>query len=287
MRLTLLQLEFSKNRIKSIYGRIFRPHSLRHRALSDGADSRCRYFPVYQSRLQDRPRPARYARWKRRCAGDRTIFLATQHDATVDEPEARTDLQRRHARAAFCNRRNRTTGRSRSSSKAASARRPFASKNDNGAFTALVRRVPSVNEEGLRAERSFRRSTSWSNNICALSPDAQTDALQTALRNLGPVADGRCASSQLRISVEDKQRLLEIFSDAGAPAAIDRDPRDRARETTARPHHPDARQATDGEAAERVLPQRADQGDPQGAWAQGREGRARGIKEKDRGSRDD
>ena len=39
--------------------------------------------------------------------------------------------------------------------------------------------------------------------------------------------------------------------------------------------HPHARQAPDGEDAARVLPQRADEGDPEGARRRGRQGRAR------------
>src|SRR5207248_2754747 len=37
--------------------------------------------------------------------------------------------------------------------------------------------------------------------------------------------------------------------------------------------HPHPRQAADGEDAARVLPQRADEGDPEGAWRRGRQGR--------------
>ena len=35
-------------------------------------------------------------------AGDKKIFLATQHDASIDEPQARRDLQRRHASSTSC-----------------------------------------------------------------------------------------------------------------------------------------------------------------------------------------
>ena len=48
-----------------------------------------------------------------------------------------------------------------------------------------------------------------------LAPETQTDALQTALRNQDPSHLADALASQLKISVEDKQGLLEIFSAHG------------------------------------------------------------------------
>jgi ATP-dependent Lon protease len=48
-----------------------------------------------------------------------------------------------------------------------------------------------------------------------LAPEMQTDALQTALRNQDPSHLADALASQLKISVEDKQGLLEIFSAHG------------------------------------------------------------------------
>ena len=45
-----------------------------------------------------------------------------------------------------------------------------------------------------------------------LAPDVQPDALQTAMRNADPSHMADALASQLRISVEDKQGLLELFS---------------------------------------------------------------------------
>jgi len=62
---------------------------------------------------------------------------------------------------------------------------------------------------------------SWWNNICGFAPESQTDALQTALRIriLRTLADA--LASQLRISVEDKQGLLELFLLKPGLAAFD------------------------------------------------------------------
>src|SRR5918912_1203401 len=85
-------------------------------------------------------------------------------------------------------------------------------ENDNGAFTALIRRAPVVPEEGTRVEALVQKINQLVEQHLRLAPDAQTDALQTALRNQNPSHLADALASQLRISVEDKQGLLEIFS---------------------------------------------------------------------------
>ena len=60
--------------------------------------------------------------------------------------------------------------------------------------------------------RWCKRSRSSSNSTLRLAPESQTDALQTALRNQNPSHLADALASQLRISVEDKQGLLELFS---------------------------------------------------------------------------
>jgi hypothetical protein len=65
-----------------------------------------------------------------------------------------------------------------------------------------------------------------------------------------------------------------------------RDARHRDREAQRGPHHPGPREAPDGEGAERVLPQREDQGDPEGTGPR-REERDRRAEEEDRRRRHD
>src|SRR3977135_1697822 len=84
-------------------------------------------------------------------ASDRTIFLSTQHDATVDEPTPEQiysvgtiarilQSQKQEKWQIRCV----VEGRDRAST--------VLVENNNGAFTALVRRAPSVNEEGVRTD---------------------------------------------------------------------------------------------------------------------------------------
>ena len=66
-----------------------------------------------------------------------------------------------------------------------------------------------------------------------------------------------------------------------------RHPRSRGGQAPGRPPHPVAREEADGEGAEGVLPQREDEGDPEGTGPQGREGqRGRRAQEEDRAGED-
>jgi ATP-dependent Lon protease len=69
-----------------------------------------------------------------------------------------------------------------------------------------------VNEEGTRLDALIQKVGQLVEQHLRLAPDTQTDALQTALRNQEPSHLADALASQLRISVEDKQGLLEIFS---------------------------------------------------------------------------
>ncbi len=85
-------------------------------------------------------------------------------------------------------------------------------ENNAGAFTATVRRAPVVSEEGIRTDALVQKIAQLIEQHLRLAPDVQPDALQTAMRNADPSHMADALASQLRISVEDKQGLLELFS---------------------------------------------------------------------------
>ena len=77
-------------------------------------------------------------------------------------------------------------------------------------------------------------------------------------------------ASHLAVKISDKQAMLETGTRhpaAGEGARLDGE---RNLGPAGREAHPHARQAPDGEDAARVLPQRADEGDPEGAGRRGR-----------------
>jgi ATP-dependent Lon protease len=144
-------------------------------------------------------------------AGDRTIFLATQHDASVDEPTPE-QIYGIGTLGRILQSQKQENGQIKVVVEGRERATTVRVENDNGAFTALVRRAPVVNEDGPRIEALVNKINQLVEQHLRLAPDAQTDALQTALRNQNASHLADALASQLRISVEDKQGLLEIFS---------------------------------------------------------------------------
>ena len=144
-------------------------------------------------------------------ASDRTIFLSTQHDATVDEPSPE-QIYSVGTIARILQSQRQENGQIKVVVEGRERATTVRVENNNGAFTALVRRAPAVNEEGVRTDALVQKIAQLVEQHLRLAPDVQPDALQTAMRNADPSHMADALASQLRISVEDKQGLLELFS---------------------------------------------------------------------------
>src|SRR2546430_3637566 len=144
-------------------------------------------------------------------AGDRTIFLATQHDATIDEP-APEQIYSVGTIARILQSQRQENGQIKVVVEGRERATTIRVENNNGAFTAIVRRAPVVSEAGMRTDALVQKIAQLVEQHLRLAPDVQPDALQTAMRNADPSHMADALSSQLRISVEDKQGLLELFS---------------------------------------------------------------------------
>ncbi|HYO92760.1 MAG TPA: endopeptidase La [Pyrinomonadaceae bacterium] len=144
-------------------------------------------------------------------ASDRTIFLATQHDASVDEPTPE-QIYSVGTLGRILQHQKQDNGQIKVVVEGRERATTVRVENNNGAFTAIVRRAPFAPEDSGRLETFVQRIHQLVEQHLRLAPDAQTDALQTALRNQDPSHLADALASQLRISVEDKQGLLEIFS---------------------------------------------------------------------------
>ena len=144
-------------------------------------------------------------------ASDRTIFLSTQHDATVDEPSPE-QIYRVGTIARILQSQRQENGQIKVVVEGRERATTIRVENNNGAFTALVRRAAVVSEEGVRTDALVQKVAQLIEQHLRLAPDVQPDALQTAMRNVDPSHMADALASQLRISVEDKQGLLELFS---------------------------------------------------------------------------
>ena len=147
-------------------------------------------------------------------ASDRTIFLATQHDASIDEPSPE-QIYSVGTVARILQAQRQENGQTKVVVEGRERATTIRVDNNNGAFTATVRRAPVVNESGPRIDALMQRTGQLIEQHVRLAPEMQTDALQTALRNTDPSHLADALASQLKISVEDKQGLLEIFSAFG------------------------------------------------------------------------
>src|ERR1700716_1090527 len=144
-------------------------------------------------------------------ASDRTIFLSTQHDATVDEP-APEQIYSVGTIARILQSQRQENGQIKVVVEGRERATTVRVENNSGPVTALVRRAPAVNEEGVRTDALVQKIAQLVEQHLRLAPDVQPDALQTAMRNADPSHMADALASQLRISVEDKQGLLELFS---------------------------------------------------------------------------
>src|ERR671937_419372 len=147
-------------------------------------------------------------------ATDRTIFLATQHDASIDEPTPE-QIYSVGTIARILQAQRQENGQTKVVVEGRERATTIRVENNNGAFTATVRRAPVANETGPRVDALMQRTGQLVEQHVRLAPEMQTDALQTALRNTDPSHLADALASQLKISVEDKQGLLEIFSAYG------------------------------------------------------------------------
>jgi ATP-dependent Lon protease len=157
-------------------------------------------------------RPSSVRALEEAMAGERDIFLATQHDATIDEPTAE-QIYRVGTLGRILQAQRQDNGQIKvvveGRDRGESVR---VEQDSDGMFYAHVRRVQSVDESGFRTDGLLQRIHSLVEQFLRVSPDAYTDALHASLRGISAAQISDAMSSHLRISVEEKQNLLETFS---------------------------------------------------------------------------
>ncbi len=156
-------------------------------------------------------RPSSVRALEEALAGERNIFLATQHDATIDEP-APENIFAVGTIGRILQAQRQENGQIKVVVEGRERATTIRVEAHNGTFLALVRRAPAVNEANYRFDAFLQRIHTLIEQLMRLSPDAQTEALATALRTTHPSHLADALASQLRIGVDEKQRLLETFS---------------------------------------------------------------------------
>src|SRR5260370_6514378 len=115
-------------------------------------------------------------------AGDRTIFLATQHDATIDEP-APEQIYSVGTIARIMQSQRQENGQIKVVVEGRERATTIRVENNNGAFTPMVRRAPNAKEEGARTDALVPKIGQLVEQHLRLAPEGQPDALQNAMRN--------------------------------------------------------------------------------------------------------
>ncbi|MEQ1605836.1 MAG: endopeptidase La [Pyrinomonadaceae bacterium] len=157
-------------------------------------------------------RPSSVMALEQAMTGERQIFLATQHDATVDEPAADQIYQvGTLGRILQAQRQDNgqikvvVEGRER-------GRSVRVEQGSDGMFYAHVRRIGATDESGYRTDGLLQKIHSLVEQFLRVSPDAYTDALHASLRGVSAAQIADSMSSHLRIAVDEKQKLLETVS---------------------------------------------------------------------------
>jgi ATP-dependent Lon protease len=144
--------------------------------------------------------------------GERQIFLATQHDATVDEPTP-DQVYRIGTLGRILQAQRLENGQIKVVVEGRERGRSLRIEQESdGMFYAHVRRVASTDESGYRTDGLLQKIHSLVEQFLKVSPDAYADALHASLRGVSSAQIADSMSSHLRISVEDKQALLETIS---------------------------------------------------------------------------
>ena len=227
-------------------------------------------------------RPSSIRALEHALAKDKRIFLAAQHDAAIDEPKPE-EIYTMGCVANIVQSLKLPDGNIKVLVEGVDRARAVEWKEDKGFYRVVVKVVPRPRETPQRPrEHDEPRGVA----VRAVREAVEQPALRRDDRGRPGGRPLEARRHHRRAHARRRRGEAEPARDrlAGrAPEPHRRRPRSRGGQAPGRSPHPVARQEADGEGAEGVLPQREDEGDPEGAGPQGREGqRDRGAEEEDR-----
>ncbi|MCD9187220.1 MAG: endopeptidase La [Pyrinomonadaceae bacterium] len=157
-------------------------------------------------------RPSSVRALEQAMTGERNIFLATQHDATIDEPNA-DQIYTTGTIGRILQAQRQDNGQIKVVVEGRERGQSVRIEQDgDGMFYAHVRKVQSIDESGYRTDGLLQKIHNLVEQFLRVSPDAYTDALHASLRGISAAQIADSMSSHLRIGVDEKQQLLETFS---------------------------------------------------------------------------
>jgi ATP-dependent Lon protease len=156
-------------------------------------------------------RPSSVRALEEALAQDRMIFLATQHDATVDEPTSE-QIYEIGTIGRILQAQRQDNGQIKVVVEGRERGRAISIEPHDDTMFATVRRIPTPHEASYRTESILQRVHTLIEQLVRVSTDAPVDAIQVAINTTNPSHLADALASQLRLPVEDKQALLETFS---------------------------------------------------------------------------
>ncbi len=143
-------------------------------------------------------------------AGDKKIFLVTQHDASVDDPKPE-EIYQVGTLANIVQSVKLPDGNIKVLVEGTERARIVQVANDEGFFRAAIRLVPVKSETGAQIEQASSRVTNLFEQYVKLSQSLNYDTMIAAVRVEDPSKLSDAIAANLQIPVEQKQELLEIF----------------------------------------------------------------------------
>jgi ATP-dependent Lon protease len=143
-------------------------------------------------------------------AGDKKIFLATQLDASVDDPKPK-DIHQVGTLASIVQSVKLPDGNIRVLVEGTERAKLLQITTEDGFFRASIRLMPGRLENSPQVEQTVARVTQLFEQYVKLSQSLNYDTVMAAVRSDDPVRLSDSVAQNLQISVEEKQELLEMF----------------------------------------------------------------------------
>ncbi len=146
-------------------------------------------------------------------AGDKKIFLATQHDASIDEPKP-NEIYQVGTIVNIVQSLKLPDGNIKVLVEGLERGKVLQVVDTDGYFEATVRTAKYLAEPGPQVEAAMQRVTGLFEQYVKLCQSLNYETMIAAVRNDDPSKLTDTIAANLQLSIEEKQELLEIFDPA-------------------------------------------------------------------------
>src|SRR3984957_8463182 len=143
-------------------------------------------------------------------AGDKKIFLATQHDASVDEPRP-DEIFSVGTVANIVQSLKQSDGNIKVLVEGVERGKVLSVSEDEGYFKATVKTFQFKVEQGTQLDALTSRVTNLFEQYAKISQNVNYDPIVAAIRGDDPGKLADTVGANLQLAIEEKQELLEIF----------------------------------------------------------------------------